>query len=248
MIPSALDLYSQFKGTGAEAQGGPGTSSPRWTKYAGSIPFTTTTPVFGPRPPPASVPFWDVPPTTLDPAEGLTSPWDTVFFGGQKFPGLARVKSKKQKRIDVKKKKGDSSATMTFVGYGPAEIDVSLSIWTQGQFDSLQALMPIILPKPARPGVVTNFSPIDIVYPSLVLMNIRSIIIVSVDALEPSTPKGIWAMKITCLEYYQPTKTDQTTTARGSSTFTANAAIKSGPQDQSKNLTPNSTKELGPKG
>lgn len=236
------DLYSQWLGARGDKVDPTAASPGGWTKYQGSLPGHDGTPLQAPL---STVPYWDVPPGSLEPSGLNLHPWDTIFFGGQRFPGIARVKSKKHKRVDVKKKKGESAATMTFVGYGPAEIDVTLLIWTQTHLNDLQQLMPMLLPKPVRPGVATNFSPIDVSFPSLVLMNIRSLIVVAVDALEPASPRGAYSMKISCLEYYQPAKSDQTATAKGSSTFTANAAIKSGATNQAASTPKPSTTDVG---
>lgn len=267
--PQASDLYNQFIGTGPQRIG-PGDSSTGWSRYEGSIPNA----IYSPTPQSSTVPFWDVPSTVLGPIDTTFIAWDTIFFGGQPFPGLARVRSKKHKRIDKKLKSGSSSARLTFVGYGPAEIEVTLSIWTKNQFDLLQERMPMLLPKPggtpdrtpiselanasktekgrqalARSPGSPEFSPIDISYPSLILMNIRSVIVVAVDALEPSTPKGVWNMKIHCLEYTQPLDADETTTPVGSGAYKATPAIKQGAPTQAASIQkPSNTQaDVGPR-
>lgn len=241
-----MSLYDQYVGTGAPAQTGAGSSSQGYAiPYVGSIP-SNNAPVFGP-PPPSSIPFWDVPPATLGPSP-ILNPWDQISFGGQPFPGLARVRSKKKKRVDVKKKRGSSAATMTFVGYDGAEVEVMLTIWAQDQFNLLQSLIPMLLPKPGAPSASNTFSPVDISYPSLALMNISSVVILAVDALEPGTPHGVWVMKIHCVEYLQPRKTasDETATPTGSGLYTANAVIKSGATAQAAAVPKPSQTNTGP--
>jgi hypothetical protein len=234
-------LYDQWLSSGA-ASAGPGTTPNGYSQYVGSLPVTQ----YSPQPPASTIPFWDVPPLSLDPSAANFSPWDTISFAGQVFPGLARVRGDKPKRIDRKLKKGNSSATLTFVGYAPSEFDVILSIWEPSQFSLLQALMPTLLPKPGKPGTSTNFSPVDVSHPALALANIRSCIIEKVGILQPGNPKGVWDLRMRCIEYYQPTKADQTATATSSSTFTANAAIKSGAAGQGQTSNPPSKTNVGP--
>lgn len=231
-------LFDQYVGTGAATQTGSGQTSPGWTRYEGSIPQGN-----GPiTPQKSTVPFWDTPPLSLDPSEENFSPWDTISFGGQPFPGMARVKSKKSKRVDVKLSKGQSGATYTFVGWKPAEVEVTLTVWTQDQLNQLQNLLPTILPKPGTLGTNT---PVDIYYPSLALIGIRSVLIFDVEALEPGNPKGSWSMKVKAQEWYPPPKKDETSTAKGSGTYTGNAAIKTGTQNQAETLLPPSVTDAG---
>ena len=135
----------------------------------------------------ATVPFWDVPPVSIDPRTAGFSPWDTVSISGQIFPGMARVRAKRSKRYDVKMSKGPSGAAFTFVGWKPADVEISISIWTQSQLNTLQSLLPIVLTKP---GTLQSQDGLDVYHPSLSLIGIRSVIVFDVEPLEPGSPTG----------------------------------------------------------
>jgi len=167
-------------------------------------------------PPTAPVPFWDSELTQgLDPANGNVSPWDTVKLGGWTLPGRASVDSTRGRRIDVKKVKGQHYATLTFNGYDPARITINLSIWTQGQLDMLAAIMPVLEAPPAAYADGT-FDALDIVHPSLQLRNITQVLIEEIGSLKASSIKGVWDLKIRCLEYKRIPKAPASATATGS--------------------------------
>lgn len=188
-------LFDQWLGAApqslSQTQDNPG----NYTKYQGGIP--NSSPIILPED--ATVPYWDTPPEALYPSDpNGFDPWDTIYFAGKRFPGIARVRTKKSRRVDVKEPRGQDGATMTSTGYKPAEIDITLSIWTQDQLSQLQKQMQIILPAAGAKGTITA---VTVYYPALAVLGIGSIFIFDVDALEPSSPKGMWSMKIHCREW-----------------------------------------------
>lgn len=177
--------------------------------------------MYGPQPQANSIPFWDVPAASLDLGSAGMSPWDTVLIGGTALPGRCSVRTKKHKRIDIKKSKGSSPPTMTLLGYNPAEVEITVGIWTPDQFRFLSNMMLSLLPKPrTKSSVATSADAVDIYHPSLVLLDIRSVIIEGIEALEQSTPKGLWTTKVRCLEWAPATTSNETSTPQGSQTFT----------------------------
>lgn len=185
--------------------------------------------------------FWDAPLQSsgdkykLDPPTKL-SPWDTVVLGGVVAPGLALVQCRKGKRFDIKLAKGAKVPTMTFIGYELAEIVVTIRIWTQAQLADLWRMAPSLNPPAAPPSGLDPKNwppPIDIGHPSLQMLGITSVHVQHVGALEPTSVKGVWQMRITCTEFQKPDPTeDVTATPKGSLNVNVKTAIKADPSKQ----------------
>jgi hypothetical protein len=176
-----------------------------------NLPEQSGPPVDGIIAGPASVPFWDDTLLTLEMGAEVSA-WDQVLIAGLALPGLCTVRSKKHKRIDIQKKKGTDTARMVFTGYDPGEIVVSVRIWTKAQLAQLQQIIPVIRPKTDG----KSLKALDIYHPSLALVGIHSVVVDTIDTLEPTPVKGIWQMAIHCLEYNKPSDKDVTATVSGS--------------------------------
>lgn len=213
-------LFDQWLGTApqslSQTQDNPG----NYTKYQGGFP--NSHPAVAPED--STIPYWDTPPEVLYPSgSNSVDPWDTIYFASQRFPGIARVKTKKKRRHDIKKSRGRNGATQTFVAFDLAEIDITLSLFAADQLSQLQSQMSIILPAPGAAD--TQNKGVDIYYPSLAILNIGRVVVTDVDALEPTSPHGMWAMKIHCREWYPPTKKNVTVTVIGSTSIAVKTAI-----------------------
>lgn len=189
----------------------------------------------GPRPQTASVPFWDLPNYQLDASNNAFSPWDVCILGGLWLPGIAKVQVKAKKRFDVKKKKGRDGAKLTFTGYDPSELSITLRLWVPVQLDTLQSLMPMLKAKStsaAGAQATAAQLALDIGHPSTALLGIHSVLIESVGGLEPGDKPGVMQMQIHCLEYIPDSHGDNTSTVKQSQNFTNPTAInvsKAGP-------------------
>lgn len=160
----------------------------------------------------ATVPFWDDSPVNLVPSNAHLSPWDICLLDGLQLPGLCQVQSKRRRRLDVKKTKGSPGATITFCGTDPADVMITCRIWTQTHLDVYQFVVGLLSPTAKD----AKFTAIDIDHPSLTLLGIHSVVIQHVDGLQPSSVKGVWETKISCIEYIPPSKKNVTKTATGS--------------------------------
>jgi hypothetical protein len=83
-------------------------------------------------------------------------PWETFKVAEITLPGIAKVEGRgRAARIDRKSAPGSNGATLTHNGVEPAEIDVTLLIWTEAQLTELQAaiqkLSPVKVPFPPKP-------------------------------------------------------------------------------------------------
>lgn len=78
-----------------------------------------------------TIPFWSNPDIADDFSEAAPlNPWEVVWFGGVRAPGIATVRTKRAHRIDVRVSPGDSAAQIPNLGPVPAEVDITLRIWT----------------------------------------------------------------------------------------------------------------------
>jgi hypothetical protein len=191
-------------------------------------------------PNPATVPFWDDPPNSIEPGFSLFSPWDICFINQQGLPGLARVEGKCHREFDIKKPRGSDSATITSVGQYPGKFDISLRIWTSQQLDNLQSIIPTLKPKRGvKPTAV------DVMHPALTLLGIRSLIIVEVGTLNQTGIPGVREMKINCLEFWPGLIKDVTTTVQHS-TAKYNTPTVLLQQSQDTTPQPPSVTDVGP--
>jgi hypothetical protein len=185
----------------------------------------------GVTPGPAPVPFWDSPPTPAEldrgPNNDGASAWDVCLLAGVALPGLASVKVKARKRFDVKKKKGSDGARLTFTGYDPADVTVTLRLWTPEHLNQLWHLMPRLKAKAAAKeaqAAAVDLA-LDINHPALALLSIHSVVIETVGGLEPADVRGSKQMEIHCLEYVPPQNVDVTRTPKGAENFPNAVAI-----------------------
>lgn len=230
-------LYDQFTASNASSVSPqPGGNAAGWDAqiYQANIPSDP----YSPDPGQQQIPFWDLPSLGLDPANNpLTqSAWDVIAFNLQPFPGLARVSGRRTKNIDAKMAKGSASPTLTYVGDRPSEFEVTLSIWNRVQFNQLQSLMGIIMPKPGL-NIDDASQAVDVDYPSLRLVGISACIIVGIDLPRPGSPKGVWDLKIHCLEWRPKLPQDVTVTPDHATSIFGNGAI----QDSSSAPKPSKT-------
>lgn len=126
--------------------------------------------------------------------------WDFVIVGAVRTPGIAIVHEFKRKHeFDVKKSKGVYGATITFVGRPPATGRIELQLWQSQHFSDLQDFIPNLKYDPTKSTVQA----VDIYYPSLDLIDIRSVVCESIGNI---THKGqkLYGVEIELLEYFPP--------------------------------------------
>jgi len=79
--------------------------------------------------------------------EGL-SPWEVIYFGRIRAPGICRVDGGKRRIVDRNGIPGSSGEVARVMRYGLAEFTVTLTIWTWEQWDSFCRLVQFLFPKP----------------------------------------------------------------------------------------------------
>ena len=136
----------------------------------------------------AELPFW---------FEVDDTSWDTVTLGSDTFPGVATVDGAVERKIDVKKSKGNDGATLKDNGYVPAPVTITLTIHTREQWIQLQALIPKIHPR--RKGGPRD--PVEIIYPSVNLLQVTQIYINKIPFPKLDKKTGILTQVFQAIEY-----------------------------------------------
>jgi len=169
----------------------------------------------------AFVPYWYPSPHQFDDAtyDNPPNPWDQVALGGVMLPGLARVKVRKGRKLDVKQPPGSHGATITDRGYKPAQVDIHLTVWTYAQWQALQSLFDgsnaalTLEPKPNTSYAAPAY-PID--HPATAMRQVSSIIIDEIEGPEPSSSmKGAVEFSFKCTQFFPPPKQNATNTPKG---------------------------------
>jgi hypothetical protein len=106
----------------------------------------------------------------IHPQDNATdSLWDQLRLGGIQWPGLWMLSVTKKRSLDiVKVRRKDGTMTLDN-GYFGCEMKATGSLWTQDQFDELQAILPYFDPQ-RRGGGRT---PLDIYHPAAALLAVH---------------------------------------------------------------------------
>lgn len=140
--------------------------------------------------------------------------WDTIFLGGELFPGIANVTGPGLKRkVDVKKPKGSDGASLRDEGIEPARLEIELLIYNISDWEDLQGKLPIITPR-KKGGLRT---PLSIVHPLTRLLGINNIYIDSIPFPELDKSTGFLSVRFTAIEWYPAPKPVKTGKAAGTS-------------------------------
>lgn len=177
-------------------------------------------------------------------AEGPTfapHPWDIVFIGDP-LPGICEVKGIAQLELDKKKQKGTNGLTLTVTGYQPSPFEVAVLLWTQEQWEFMQAWIDKfwITPQKERPQFTTtkkrtgsnkdgtpiftsvttkNRAPqvaVDISHPALAAIGIASCTVQGISIPEAASAEGTKTIKIKVVENRPSEKKTVVKTARAS--------------------------------
>lgn len=131
--------------------------------------------------------------------------WDTVFLGGdqQAIPGLCAVKAKLGRKLDSKGPAGSDGANIRDKGYKLAEVEVTVTLWTEEQWsvfnDMLDDLLALRVPR--------STVPLDIRHPALRALGITQVYLEELDAPEEaSNLPGAKSIKLKFLQYKPPTQ------------------------------------------
>lgn len=167
---------------------------------------------------------------TIDRWEGLEAgeqvdsvlpAWDRVRIGGKDLPGLARIRGKLARKVDVKHAPERFGATLTDLGNAPATFQIALKLWTLDHLEQWELFAPFLAP----PGNKRNPKPTEIEYPSLALHGIRRVYVIGIGLLEESQTAGVWQTSIDCIEWRPASPAEAITPASAGVDLTANANV-----------------------
>jgi len=158
------------------------------------------------------VPFWVT--STLGILDtGERSPWDRCKLGPHQLPGLAHVEISKpaERKIDVKSPDGKAKAKLTVKGWEPAEVQITLLLWTPPQLREWR----IIRAELRDPNDEKESDPQEIVHPVTELEGIRAIMVKRPGAIEDGRIPGTKTVTILGIEWDAEPKDVGTKTPTG---------------------------------
>ena len=163
-----------------------------------------------------AVEFWDDPygpdaSGMLDDRYSL-NPWDFVILGEFKSPGIVEVNAQPAMKFDEKGSAGRHGSSISFTGYKPTKVDLTIHIWTADQLEVLDLMIGKLWP------VVTGKNPspkaLKITHPALNQIHVKKIAIVGVSPLVASGKiTGGKSVKFSCIEY-EPTNANAKATKK----------------------------------
>lgn len=167
----------------------------------------------------AGAPFWG----GVSPQGSTFSgdPWDVVFIGGDPLPGICEISGIAQLEVDKKKAKGRNGVTLTVTGYQPGPFEVKCSVWTQAQWDFLQAWLDKFWIEQQKQNPVGGRTPqvaMAIDHPACSVVGITTAIIQGVSMPEAASAEGVKVVKIKMIDGRASEKKTVVKTARGSAT------------------------------
>jgi len=126
--------------------------------------------------------------------------WDTLILGGEVWPGLPTVSVEVSRKVDVQKTKGDDGATLADQGYEPAKVKISLRLWLQEQWVTLQRVLATVHPR--RKGGTRT--PLDIYHPATQLVGVRQVYVTKIGNPTPGSGSetGLLTMAIEAIEWF----------------------------------------------
>lgn len=157
--------------------------------------------------------------------------YDTILIGGVENPGIVPPGGisgfKREHEWDVKKGKGASGATITYVQRPPAKGSIKFWLWNAAMFSDWEEFRPQFKYDPTK----KNPQAVDIFHPTLADLDIKSVVCTSISALEHDG-YGLWTCTVELMEYFPPPKKSAVGTPSTSQTNTnPNANVQPNAQD-----------------
>jgi hypothetical protein len=157
-----------------------------------------------------ATPFWDLP-AGYEGKLFADNEWDFVILGGDALPGISVAVAEPGRRSDEKKSNGEHGASLTLYGYLPSKVEITVTIWTSDQLKELDDIVAKIWPPAAKRSADREVA-LDIVYPAVNQLHIKSVAILAVGTLQPGPVTGSKQMKIKCQEFFPRDKKKATKT------------------------------------
>jgi hypothetical protein len=155
--------------------------------------------------------------------------WDSITISGVNYGwandtqrgGKVRIrKGCRNYEIQVKDPPGSDGAVVTYRGIHPKAFDIVFYIWTTDQYDHfVNDVLPLFINAGTLKATSTPKS-LSISHPSLSALNISSVVIENIGAIEPVDVDGpnMFTCVVGVQEYLPPPPKNTTTTPSGTST------------------------------
>lgn len=186
--------------------------------------------IFGPPAPRLYGEYWDpLPPGTGKDGKPLftgqgplfAGGWDTVTLAGRQLPGICTVKCERTLQVDQQKGQKSDGAALVMNGVLPATVDITVTIWTEEQWNEFLKIVLLFWRKPHKDSsdvqasadnqqpssadAQNSMAASTIHWPGLLYLDISQVIVTSISAPEPGTVEQSKNIHIKCLEYQPPT-------------------------------------------
>lgn len=160
-----------------------------------------------------AIPFWDPVSGTAEGPDYAPDPWDTAFVGGVQLPGICSVKGTPTLAFDKKKANGVDGATITVNGYLPGAVDLECLLWTDSQWQIMQAIAPKLWRKPNKKTKIKELA-LSVSHPGLALWDINAAVLLGVSVPERGSIEGSKVIRFKCVEYVPTEAKSKTKTAK----------------------------------
>jgi hypothetical protein len=172
-----------------------------------------------------AVPFW-----SLNPTAGYfgpiypSNPFDLVILGGEKLPGICKIKALPAQEISRQKVPGRDGATILWRGYVPGPVDLECLMWMDAQWQIMQGIISRLWQKPGKTlagkggakkesgkalenqAAIAEGAATDIDHPSLQVLGITRVILSGVSLPEEGSAPQSRTINFKLLEYVPPGK------------------------------------------
>lgn len=180
--------------------------------------------------------------TYLDEKLDASFAWNVCFIERYRLPGIVAIKAQPHRRVDRKLPPHSNREKITVTGYTPADVEITVTMWTPDQWRVFQSVRDAIWQPPTKSSDDDKAFNIDSV--QLSWLNINRIKIVSMSTLMEGSERGVKVAFIKALEYVDVPAVPEKTPNKRTKATNVNAAkpIKdalANIQDKSKGHQPN---------
>lgn len=123
--------------------------------------------------------------------------WDKIFIGSTELTLVRSVRCHKAGKVDNKGSPASSGAQPSHLGYEPAEVELTLEMWTRDQQKAWESIIPALQPRHGKAPP----KPVDVVFPSLAELGVRKLYPERIGALEPTGRNGLFRVQIWFTEF-----------------------------------------------